>query len=143
MSEGTRLFSQYTARSCPSFYLLNYGFGALVRDAFLVFVTDIGYELYRIFAERVSYLPSVRGFGRMWCGCLGIIFYRFGGADAGHVLFPIITRGNLHHICLRFDWWAGQCPQEITKTRSREFRYFMAALVILIGAHIASRTNSI
>ena len=133
MTVGYTLFK---VRDCSGL-CIKYGFITLVRDTLLIIAADFGYELYRILDESNSHLPSVRGLERIWCGCLGVIFYRFIGADVGHVLYPLFMRGSLRHICLRFDWWAGLCPAEVTKTRSREYHLFIIVLMVLTAAHCA------
>ena len=129
------VYSDLVVSRCSAHYLTSTLVVGFVRDTALIFITDVGYELFRIFYERNTYLPSVQGFERLWCGALGIIFYRLGGADLGHVMFPILMSGSFRHICLRFDWWVGLYPEEVSKTRNRERRFFCIALVTLVAVH--------
>ncbi len=52
----------------------------------------------------------------------------------GHVLHPLLARGSLWHICLRFDWWCGLYPQDVINNKQREmnkFGFIVIGLVVL------------
>jgi hypothetical protein len=102
---------------------------SFVSSVIVTFVLDVAMEMVSIFSERHSYLREVQGWDRLWCGLVGTVLYRIGGADYGHVLVPL-RRGSWRHLCLRFDWWCGLYPEEPRQVRSREFWRF---LVFVLG----------
>lgn len=97
---------------------------SLLSTVSMIVALDVTMELISIFSERASYFPEIQGWDRLWCGLVGTVLYRIGGADVGHVLIPML-RGSWRHICLRFDWWCGLYPDEPKQVQSREFGRFL------------------
>lgn len=107
----------------------------LLLSLSVIFLVDVIMELFMIMIEDASYESPLQGFERLSSGLVGVITYRFLGADWGHVVYPLLSRCSLHHFCLRYDWWCGLYPEEVKKNLIRERRRFVimiAALVVLL-----------